>query len=569
MSKTIFRIVCLGIILALCLPMVACDFKFGGLVGELLANRNSNPGESEVMDIDSSFVDDVIENIDPVVPIDPEPIPGTEVTTKVEDETVSWDQTYDQTTEHFTEDTYPIDPGVPAVLIHHSFDELNALIGEEFEPIFTPGQMASWNQIADIQDYHVEYLRAWGWAAFISDTVGTFGYAIDDGERIYDQSFTVEAEQPVLDAAASTGAGSASRMDIRIPVRELSGEHFVTLWVKDSVTGTEEPMVSFELIKAVDPDAPVFSFWPADMMPSLVDQVGRYDIDSVGFGGNGEYITITTGTAGDPWYQLPMVNGKGYVASYVAIKYRTTGNTTTGNIYVGSGAGPMGEGDEIKYEIINDGKWHVALFDLSKSSAVQDGVINYLRWDMFIGGQNNVIDVSYIAAFRSIKAAKSYDAKYADIYYDAYVVPQADWVISGHSSALVDHSSAGLFPMIQAAGIASGALLHQGAVFAGDVDLSKYSKVYVYYGIDNSQVTQDHYNANPSNRIMLTSTDTHMRNSPEEQEIVASAIYTLNGWAVQRFEIDLTGIDYQGPVYVSYDTLPGTFMVIGAIEFVE
>ena len=31
---------------------------------------------------------------------------------------------------------------------------------------------------------------------------------------------------------------------------------------------------------------------------------------------------------------------------------------------------------------------------------------------------------------------------------------------------------------------------------------------------------------------------------------------------------DLTAVDYNGPVFVTYDTLPGTFMLIGAIEFV-
>jgi hypothetical protein len=33
-------------------------------------------------------------------------------------------------------------------------------------------------------------------------------------------------------------------------------------------------------------------------------------------------------------------------------------------------------------------------------------------------------------------------------------------------------------------------------------------------------------------------------------------------------EIDLSGIDYNGPVYVTYDTLEGTFMLVGAIEFI-
>jgi hypothetical protein len=37
---------------------------------------------------------------------------------------------------------------------------------------------------------------------------------------------------------------------------------------------------------------------------------------------------------------------------------------------------------------------------------------------MFVGGQNNVIDVSYIAAFHSEQAAQDYDASVADRYTD-------------------------------------------------------------------------------------------------------------------------------------------------------
>ena len=74
--------------------------------------------------------------------------------------------------------------------------------------------------------------------------------------------------------------------------------------------------------------------------------------------------------------------------------------------------------DCVWYEMINDGKWHVLILDLTKVPAVQDGVINYLRWDMFAGGQYNVIDMGYIAAFLSEQAAMEYDASLAEYYPD-------------------------------------------------------------------------------------------------------------------------------------------------------
>lgn len=37
---------------------------------------------------------------------------------------------------------------------------------------------------------------------------------------------------------------------------------------------------------------------------------------------------------------------------------------------------------------------------------------------------------------------------------------------------------------------------------------------------------------------------------------------------VTAIEIDLTGVDYEGPVFVTYDTLPGTFMLFSSIEFI-
>ena len=153
-------------------------------------------------------------------------------------------------------------------------------------------------------------------------------------------------------------------------------------------------------------------------------------------------------------------------------------------------------------------------------------------------------------------------------HYDNYNVPQDQWTVSGHCPEIVGSEGHANSPMVAAGGVASGALLHQGSISLGEIDLSKYEKVVIYFGVDNSDVTWGRYNENANNRIMLVSADTHLTNSPAEETIIAGATYEPCGWAVVAFEIDLTDVDYNGPVFVTYDTLPGTFMLFSEIEFI-
>ena len=152
--------------------------------------------------------------------------------------------------------------------------------------------------------------------------------------------------------------------------------------------------------------------------------------------------------------------------------------------------------------------------------------------------------------------------------YDDLTVPQDQWTVSGHCPEIVGSEGHANSPMVAAGGVASGALLHQGSISLGEIDLSKYEKVVIYFGVDNSDVTWGRYNENANNRIMLVSADTHLTNSPAEETIIAGATYEPCGWAVVAFEIDLTDVDYNGPVFVTYDTLPGTFMLFSEIEFI-
>lgn len=146
-------------------------------------------------------------------------------------------------------------------------------------------------------------------------------------------------------------------------------------------------------------------------------------------------------------------------------------------------------------------------------------------------------------------------------------VPLDDWAISGHRPALVTKSDPTYGGMVAAGGVEKGALLHQGAIGVGTVDLSKYDKVVIYFGCDNGGTTQDRYNKNPHNRIMLTRVDTNGMMSPESKDIIASATYTLKGWRVNAIEIDLSKVTYKGPVYITIDSLPGTFVLFSSIEF--
>jgi hypothetical protein len=176
--------------------------------------------------------------------------------------------------------------------------------------------------------------------------------------------------------------------------------------------------------------------------------------------------------------------------------------------------------------------------------------------------------MAYIGLFASEADALAYDATVAGLYVDTLNVPQDAWTVTGHKEGITPAEDPSHGPMVAAGGIATGALLHQGYIGIGELNLAQFSKLIVYIGIDNSQVTLDHHAANAANRLILTSADQAMTMSPTDDVVIASVDYAPCGWAVTAFEIDLTGVDYNGPVYFTYDTLPGTFMLVGSIELV-
>ena len=338
---------------------------------------------------------------------------GTTQTPTTEEPTTQAPTTNETTTEESTEPPVVIDP----VKVGMSFDQLYtgngpATAGEE--NFFTPGQSGSWDGKAVIEDYNIDYVTVWGWVAFFAETPGTFGYQIGDADPVFDAAFSVEAEQPVLDAAHNAGGKSAARMHISIPVLYVGGEDIVIKALAKDAVGTVETLVEFTLTKTANPNAPIAFIPAADMASSLPGSPG---ITSATLSANGTFITIDAMASSDPYYQLPMLNQKGLVAQFAAIKYRTASTSTINSeMFVGSGGGPNGQGDNIRFELVCDDNWNLVIVDLSQATAVVDGVVNYLRWDPFAGGSDATIDLGYIALFNSVEAAQAYDAQFADIY---------------------------------------------------------------------------------------------------------------------------------------------------------
>ena len=322
--------------------------------------------------------------------------------------------------------TEPPEPPVDPVKSHLSFDECDPWIGEtQGTGFFTPGQSNTWDKIANVEDYNVSAIRVWGWVAWYTETPGVYGYQIGDADPVFDDAFTVEAEQGVVDAALTMGGKSGTRMKIMIPVEYVGGEGIVIKALAKDVHGTVETLVEFTLNKAENPNAPAAFIPAADMASSIPGSPG---VNGCTLSADGNYVTIDTINQGDPYYQLPMMNGKGTVGAFVAIKYRSTSTYTKSEMFVGSGAGPSGQGDNIQFDLVCDGNWNLAVVDLAQATAVVDGVINYLRWDPFAGAGTDTIDMAYIAVFGNYEAAFAYDAQFAGIYRD----------VPAHSDLAVD-----------------------------------------------------------------------------------------------------------------------------------
>ena len=409
MKKHLLRALCLTFVLALCMPMVACDMEFGGLVGELMQDMNADGGNHDIMDI----TPEIDKNWADVMTSAPE----TEIATEdfTYDVPVTEEPTImpsEQTTEHPTtapETVYDgiesVEPQIPAI-VSYSFDECDAWIGEErVIQFFTPGQSNGWDGQPVIEDANVEYIRIWGWIAFGSETLGELGYQIDDEPAVFDKSFAAEPEEGLVQFKEDIGAGSITRMDVRIPIKELSGNHTLRV-IARTEDGYEEVLVKIVMEKAADPYAPVFHY-DAAHIADMVNKDYGYDMQCDALSADGSYATLSTVEGIDPYCYLQVCNGNKFTGvRYIVIAYRTNAQGSVGQVYVGSSTGPVGGVDEHKFDYVADGAWHTYVIDTAKIDAINGAHdVSYLRYDIYhlpeSAGQS--IDIAYVAGFDSME----------------------------------------------------------------------------------------------------------------------------------------------------------------------
>ncbi len=478
------------------------------------------------------------------------------------EETTPEETTPEETTPEETtpeETTPPADP----VTTHLSFDELSMITDGNAVGFFTPGQSASWDKIANVEDYNVDTIKVWGWVGFFAEEIGQFGYQIGDAEPVFGE-FTFDTEDAVIAAAAGTGAKSASRFQILIPVEYVGGEGITVKALARDAAGTVETLVEFTLNKPANPNAPVAFIPAADMASTLP---GNSCIESVSTAADGSYISVTV-NGSDPWYLLPMVKPEmGYNAKYVVIKYRTTAtNANTAEIFVGSTGGPHGGDDNIGYDLVADGKWQLAILDLSQAPAVVDGAIGYLRWDAARDALNAPIDLAYIGLFNSAEAAVAYDANFKGVLIDTLTIDMNKE--ENAAFYMSDFAAAGISVPVSLLGYAQ-------SVYVGNLNVAEFSKVYITYSCDGGDGTKAAFESASSLAIGLKNQNTsygqETTDNFEGDLAHTDMVFSAAGWSGEGFrvaEVDLSAVDYNGDVWVAVHNPAGTQICISGIVFV-
>ena len=468
----------------------------------------------------------------------------------------------------------------PGKLVYVSNDELRYLnnMGEEIGCAYEAGGYDAWtNRSLIVGKDQVAVFVDWGWAAFDSTTY-EFGYVVN-GSAYFSEGYAREAEVDVVAAATQKGAKNCARYCGGLTSEGLViGDNHVQFCVKldgDVLCVLREYTVTL----TQNPVRLDGSFWLVEM--ELWEVSGhKKGITSATDPSHGGMVKAGGVERGALLHQGSIGIGTVDLSKYekIIVYYGCDASAVTQGYYNESlnnrimltttdmdGRNSPDASEIIAYEDYALYGWTPFGLEIDLTGINYKGPV-YISVDTLPG------TFMLITAIELIGSGKDPGAGGADtpvVPADKDYAPAlSDWEVSGHKPGITIASDPTHGGMVAAGGVSEGALLHQGAVGVGTVDLSKYRKVIVYCGCDASGVTQSHYNASENNRVILSTADTDGRNSPDAGEIIAATTYTLHGWSPEAVVIDLKGINYNGPVYISVDTLPGTFMLVTAIEFV-
>ncbi len=164
---------------------------------------------------------------------------------------------------------------------------------------------------------------------------------------------------------------------------------------------------------------------------ALLDPEGKASIQSITV--NDGFVTIIPATSDPNYYPFRNIDG----GRYITVKYRAfNAEGMSIQIYPGSmGEGPSNDDNSLRTPAIDDGNWHLAVFDtVTIDSMLYDGeYLSYLRFDPldcdYILDENGQpykengayvryplpvgasIDIAYIGIFHTEEAAYAYDSE--------------------------------------------------------------------------------------------------------------------------------------------------------------
>jgi hypothetical protein len=255
--------------------------------------------------------------------------------------------------------------------------------------------------------------------------MGRFGYQIEANEAVYTDSFSIVAEQLVVDAAQSLGATGASRMKIVINVAGLTaGAHTVNVLYKDA-SGTIVALCTFiVLVPDANGNIPASTptaFYTADDLVSM----GATNANVTAGDGYAHYVsTDIVSRKNDASITFNSDNG---YSDVIVIKYRTNAPSyginydgfflLNGNMFIGNR-----RNSDNWFEYYSDGEWHYLILVLRKNKAFSSAAAN-----VGVTGGAALTSVEYVIFdYSGNSSGKKTADEYIDIAYIAFFNTKAD-----------------------------------------------------------------------------------------------------------------------------------------------
>ena len=444
-------------------------------------------------------------------------------------------------------------------------------LGEDFLKQVTINALATY----DDGNVNTWTFKVWQWNTDYATTVAGTPLFEKSGENHANcTDFTVEIPVELLISG-----------DIYYEVEYTSGAKSFTPWgsstypegVESYVNGNFKAnsfgayIVVATEYKPVDPNAPIV-VGDANYLQNVAG--GDVTVESAVLSEDGSYVTITT-PGGDPqFWLLPQGSGiKG--VQYITIVYRTTvdgGQEFDGEFFIGSTA-ITGGADELKFEYINDGEWHVLVLDITAHATVENGLVNYIRYDFFAGSAGS-IDLKEVALFSNIEAAYGYHGlEVPSVEPETPSVEPLTIDLSGKACSENSWEAAGYStPIIK--------LGYNGVSALGDLDLTAYNTITIKYSYDGDNTRGD--GRTPEQCFTDSSVTPIIGFTAIEkcfgyanvvnQDAIDVGIYTeielsSGCWAgaTRTAVIDISDLEYNGPCYLTVFNPWGTEIVVSEI----